>query len=104
MSSQAKQSRSNGRAKEEEKPKGDPPVFSRRMWSNNGGSIEVAVFPKTVKSDNGEFETFNVSAKRSWKDGDEYKSSQGFRGDDIPLLVSLLQQAHSFICQEMNRK
>ena len=62
------------------------------------------MFEKEITSDNGTFVAYNVSAKRTYKDGDSYKSTQGFRGDDIPHLIQLLTQASAFIMEEMNRE
>lgn len=85
--------RSNGR---EEK---SPPIWSRRKWTGSG-NVEVAVFDKMVKGDDGEFRVFTVSAKRSYKDGDEYKSGHWFRPEDVLILALFLQEAASFIASE----
>ena len=73
-----------------------PPVWSRKVWTGNG-NIEVAVFEKTVQSENGNFQAFNVAAKRTYKQGNEYKDAKGFRYEDLPHLILVLQQAHAFV-------
>lgn len=84
-------------------PKHDPPVWSRKLWTGSA-TVEVAVFEKMVKNDNGEFLAYNVSAKRTYKAEDAYKSSQGFRADDLPFLIQLLTQAYSYISEQLNRE
>lgn len=96
----------NGSSRQQEAPekKGSPPVFSRRLWTGSA-TVEVAVFEKVVnEGQQNEFVAYNCSVKRTWKDGDEFKTTQGFRGEDIPHLVSLLNQAHAFITDQMNRE
>lgn len=85
-----------------DKEKGSPPEWSRRLWTGSA-NIEVAVFAKEVKGDNGDFVAYNVSAKRTYKEGEEYKSTQGFRSDDVPALVSLLLQAHAYVTDQLNK-
>lgn len=56
-----------------------------------------------VNGDNGEFLTHNVSCKRTYKDGDEYKSTQGFRADDLPFVIQLLTAAYAYVLDQQNR-
>lgn len=96
--------RSNQRTDDRtDREKGDPPVWSRRLWTGSA-NVEVAVFEKEVRSDSGDFTAYNVSAKRVYKQDDEYKPTQGFRGEDVPHLISLLSQAHAYICEQMNKR
>lgn len=81
--------------------KGDPPVWSQKVWTGSG-AVEVAVFSKLVKTDGGEFQAFSVSAKRVFKDGDEYKAVTGFRAEDVPPLIQLLSNAYAWIVNEQN--
>lgn len=97
----------NGRQQQQsdrDERRGSPPVWSRKLWTGSA-TVEVAVFEKVVnEGQQNEFVAFNVSVKRTYKDGEEFKSTQGFRGEDIPHLVSLLNQAHAYICEQMNRE
>ena len=97
----------NGKAAVQEAPperKNDRPVWSRKRWTGSA-NIEVAVFEKMVKEGTQEeFMTWNVSAKRTYKDDEGYKSVQGFRSEDVPVLVQLLQQADAFISDQQNRE
>lgn len=85
----------------EDRGEKNAPVWSRRYWTGSA-NLEIAVFEKTVGGQRGEFRTFNVSIKRTYKDGDEYKEAKGFRAEDVPVLASALLQAHAFIAEEMN--
>ncbi len=98
----------NGKGATQEAPpekKNDRPVWSRKRWTGSA-NIEVAVFEKMVnEGKEDEFLTWNVSAKRTFKDADQgYKSVQGFRAEDTPVLIQLLQQADAFISDQQNRE
>ena len=40
---------------------------------------------------------YNVTVSRIYKDGDEWKSSESFGRDDIPLVIKALDRAHDFM-------
>jgi hypothetical protein len=103
-----------GKSKESQKPQeqdagsgnrngGDRPIFSRRAWTGSG-AVEVAVFDRMVDGDNGSYRVFNTVAKRSWKDGEEYTSSNNFRPEDLLPLAIFLQEAYSFIASEQAKR
>ena len=75
-----------------------PPVWSNKVWTGSG-TIEVAVFQHMVQGANGEFVAFSIAAKRSWKDGDDYKESRSFRPEDLLPLAELLRCAWTFISE-----
>ncbi|HUY33184.1 MAG TPA: hypothetical protein VMV69_10410 [Pirellulales bacterium] len=79
------------------------PLFTKRVWTGTG-SVEVAVFDRMVKGDDGEFRVFNIVAKRSWKSEDGYDSSNNFRPEDLLPLALFLQLAYEFIANEQARK
>jgi hypothetical protein len=66
----------------------------------SGGIIEVAVWPKRMQGDRGEFTVYNVTFGRSYKDGDTWKTSDNVRGSDIPILLHALQQAYAFVLDD----
>ena len=39
----------------------------------------------------------NVTVARLYKDGDEWKQTDSFGRDDLPLLAKVIDQAHSWI-------
>lgn len=82
------------------KPNGGnaPPVWAKRVFTGSG-TIEVAVFRHTVEGPNGEFAAFSTAAKRSWKDGDEFKESRSFRQEDLLPLAELLRTAWTYISE-----
>lgn len=75
-----------------------PPVWSNRVWTGSG-TIEVAVFQHMVQGASGEFAAFSTAAKRSWKDGDDYKESRSFRPEDLLPLAELLRSAWNYISE-----
>lgn len=99
MSSQARQPRSNDR--QEDGPKNSPPVWSRKIWTGTG-NVECAVFEKTVGDGDNTFTAYNVVLRRTYKQNEEYKSSQSLRSDDVPIAIQLLTQAYAFISHELN--
>jgi len=73
------------------------------VWTGTG-SVEVAVFDRMIENDDKEFRVFNIVAKRSWKEDDEYKSGNSFRPEDLLPLALFLQEAYSFIANEQAKK
>ena len=40
---------------------------------------------------------FNVTVSRIYKDGEEWKTSDSFGRDDLPLLIKVLDRAHDYM-------
>ena len=98
----------NGRGATQEAPpekKHDRPIWSRKTWTGSA-NVEVAVFSKVVNEggDDDKFTAYNVSAKRTFKTDEGYQSVQGFRAEDVPVLIQLLTQANAFIVDAMNNR
>src|SRR3954467_10560850 len=72
-------------AKPDAKPPAAKPVWSRRYWTG-GGAVEVAVFERTVDNGNNSFTAYSTGVRRTYKDGDEYKSIHSFRPEDLLAL------------------
>lgn len=67
----------------------------------SGGVIEVAVWPKRVTGDRGEYTVYNVTFGRSYKaDDGSWKTSDNVRGSDVPILLHALQQAYAFVLDD----
>lgn len=77
-------------------PATNKPVQAFRMRG-----ISVAVFKNLVarKNGNGKYPVNNVSLQRTYRDGDDYKTTSVFRRDDLPILQRLLQQAWDYIVE-----
>ena len=43
---------------------------------------------------------YNVTLSRSYKDGDEWKSTESFGRDDLLTLAKAIDRAHSWICDQ----
>ena len=95
----------NGRSQKSEEPKEErtKPIFSRRMWTGTG-SVEVAIFEKSVESDKADFRVFNVVCKRVWKSEQGYESGNSFRPEDLGVLAVFVQEALLFIANEQSKK
>lgn len=63
------------------------------------GRIKAAIWENETQNGT----RFNVTAQRIYKDGDQWKSSESFGRDDLPLLIKVLDRAHSF-CYEQGSK
>lgn len=58
------------------------------------GNIVAAIWSnKTEKGD----VWFNVTVARSYKDGDKWKDTSGFRRDDLPILAKVVDMAYAWI-------
>jgi len=60
------------------------------------GLIHVAIW----KNEGSKGTFYNVTVTRSYKDGEEWKESQSYGRDDLPLVSKALDQAHTWIFQE----
>jgi len=43
---------------------------------------------------------YNVTVARLYKDGDEWKRSESFGRDDLPLVAKVVDQAHNWIFEQ----
>lgn len=89
----------------EEKDEKSKPVFTRRAWTGSG-SVDVAVFERTVedRDNEREFRLFNIVAKRSWKNDKGYQSSNSFFPEDLLPLALFLQEAYTFVASEQSKR
>jgi hypothetical protein len=85
-----------------EKPQ---PLVSYRLSSDRTTSIELAVWSHFYKNQQGEdYEQLSMTVQRSYKDTQGVWQNQArpsWRTHDLPVLLFLLQKAHSFA---MNRR
>ena len=56
------------------------------------------------KSDDGKTSFHKVSLQRSYKQGDEWKTTNSFGRDDLPIVSHLMQQAWEFILEEESKR
>jgi hypothetical protein len=57
------------------------------------GSVKAAIWQN--QTENGT--RFNVTVARIYKDGEQWKSTDGFGRDDLLLLAKVIDQAHTWI-------
>jgi hypothetical protein len=57
------------------------------------GSVKAAIWEN--QTTNGT--RFNVTVARIYKDGEQWKSTDSFGRDDLPLLAKVVDQAHTWI-------
>ena len=60
------------------------------------GRIKAAIWENETESGT----RHNVTFQRLWKDGDEWRSSDSFSRDDLPLLMEMADLAHTWIYQQ----
>lgn len=58
------------------------------------GRIKAAVF------DNGDNAPRKVLFSALYKDGDEWRGSQSFTREDLPLLIKVADQVHSYLYEQ----
>lgn len=73
------------------KEPGNPPANQFKM-----GRIRAAVWLN--ETENGP--RYNVTVSRLYKDGDDWHDSQSFGRDDLPLVMKVVDQAHTWIYQQ----
>ena len=74
---------------EAQQPASAKPFFSLRV-----GAISVAVWANERETQYGVKTFFSFSAKRSYKSGDEWKTTDNFDADDVPELMLALNEAY----------
>lgn len=76
------------------KPKANAPVHEVRM-----GSIKAAIWANDTKNGS----RHSVKITRLYKDGDDWRTSDAFGRDDLPLVEKVAAMAHAWIFQEAQR-
>ena len=61
--------------------------------------ISASVFENHAKTNGREVTFHKVSLQRSYKDGDEWKTTTSFGRDDLPVAKLLLERAWEFILE-----
>ena len=59
--------------------------------------ISASIFEKHAKRDGREVTFHNVSIQRTYKDGDEFKSTASLGRDDLPVAQLLMRRSWEFI-------
>ncbi len=62
-------------------------------------AISASVFENHAKTDERDVTFHKVSLQRTYKDGDEFKTTTSFGRDDLPVAKLLLEQAWQFILE-----
>lgn len=87
--------------KKEEKPEAKRPVMNFGPYpTDRNTSIEVAVWQNEIEGSEGNFTTFNVTIKRSYRDeSGAWHVNMNMRPHDLPVAVHALAKAHDFILE-----
>ncbi len=64
------------------------------------GRIRATIWPN--QAENGTW--YNVTVSRTYRDGDEWKSSPSFGRDDLLLVAKVADLAHTWICQQVQQR
>ena len=89
--------RSNGQQQQEQRP-ANRPVHSIRY-----GMVKVAIWRNMVDMGNGSKPMYNLTASRLYKDGDEWRDTQSFGYDDLLNLAKAVNEAHTWIANQLVR-
>lgn len=76
-------------------PKAAKPIHVYRVKG-----LSVSVFENRAKTDGKTVVYYKVSAQRTYRDGDEFKTTTSFSRDDLPVLSLLLLDAYRLILAE----
>lgn len=60
------------------------------------GRIKAAIWENDTQNGT----RYNVTFTRLYKDGDQWKDSQSYGRDDLPLLAKVADQVHSWIFEQ----
>ena len=60
------------------------------------GRIKAAIWENETQNGT----RHNVTVSRLYKDGEQWKDTQSFGRDDLPLLAKVIDRAHSWIFEE----
>jgi hypothetical protein len=64
------------------------------------GAIKAAIWENTHEN----VTRHNITVNRLYKDSEEWKSSESFGRDDLPLLCKVADQAHTWIFAHQQEK
>jgi len=64
------------------------------------GKVKAAIWANDTSSG----VRHNVTVERLYKDGDDWKSTSSFGRDDLPLVIKVLDQAHTWIFEQGSSK
>lgn len=73
-------------------PEGNKPEKKFRA-----GAVSATIWKNTGKKDGDEFEYRTVSIDRNYKDGDDWKTTNSFRVNDLPKLANVANKAYDFL-------
>ncbi|MBI1349411.1 hypothetical protein GC163_24355 [bacterium] len=76
------------------KTENNKPINEVRM-----GTIKAAIWQNEAKNGH----RYNVRITRLYKDGDEWKTSDSFGRDELPLVAKVADMAHSWIFQHTQK-
>ena len=76
-------------------PRPVAPTKPLKVFRNRG--ISASVFENHSRNDGRDVTFHKVSLQRTYKDGDEFKTTNSFSRDDLPVARHVLQQAWEFI-------
>lgn len=60
------------------------------------GSVKAAIWQNETTAGT----RHNVTVSRLYKDGDQWKQTESFGRDDLPLLAKVIDRAHDFIFEQ----
>ena len=87
-------------ATQTQQPKAETPPNRKPIHEIRLSRVKAAVWQNTT--DNGVF--YNVTVSRLYRDGDQWKWSDSFGRDELPLLASVANQAWHWILQKQQEQ
>lgn len=83
---------------EETKQKGKAPMTSFRA-----GGVKATVWENEIKTKDGKtIDVYSVNIDRSYKDGDEWKTTNSFKLNDLPKVQLVASKAYEYLALKAN--
>jgi hypothetical protein len=83
-----------------QEPKAETAANRKPIHEIRMGRIKAAIWQN--ETDNGI--RYNVTVGRLYKDGSDWKQTESFSRDDLPVLAKVADQAHTFIFQKQQEQ
>ena len=63
-------------------------------------SLSVSIFANSAKANGEDTVFYKVSIQRTYKDGDEFRTTNSFGRDDLPIVEILARRASEYIFEQ----
>lgn len=61
------------------------------------GNCEVAIFKNKIEGSRGSFDSYSIKARKTYKQDDEFKTTDSFQPQELPKVILLMQEAYRHV-------